>query len=51
VFVNALEDVAADNEHRVRDAYDPNYECLAVLKKRYDPANFFAGNRNTKPAA
>ena len=51
VYVNALEEVAADGEQRVRDAYGPNYERLAALKKRYDPTNFFTGNQNIKPAA
>jgi hypothetical protein len=50
VYVNALEDIAADREQRVRDAYGLNYERLAALKKRYDPTNFFTGNQNTRPS-
>src|SRR5438067_1928057 len=51
VYVNVMEDIAADNEQPIRDAYGPNYERLAALKKKYDPTNFFSGNQNIKPAA
>jgi FAD/FMN-containing dehydrogenase len=51
VYVNALEEVAEDGEQRVCDAYGPNYERLAALKKRYDPTNFFTCNQNIKPGA
>jgi FAD/FMN-containing dehydrogenase len=46
--VNYLED---EGEARIRAAYGPNYGRLARLKRKYDPANFFRGNQNIKPAA
>jgi hypothetical protein len=33
----------------VREAYGPNYERLVMLKKTYDPTNFFTSNQNIKP--
>jgi FAD/FMN-containing dehydrogenase len=49
VYVNALEDALAEGEERVREAYGPNYERLVMLKKTYDPTNFFTSNQNIKP--
>ena len=37
--------------HRGRDAYGPNYDRLATVKTRYDPANLLRGNQNIPPAA
>ena len=51
VYVNAMEDIEADSEQAVHEAYGLNYERLAALKKKYDPTNFFTGNQNIKPAA
>ena len=48
VYVNYLED---EGEARVRAAYGPNYDRLAQIKRKYDPANFFRLNQNIKPAA
>ena len=35
---------------RVRAAYGPNYDRLAQVKRKYDPANLFKVNQNVKPA-
>ena len=51
VYINALEDALEEGEGRVREAYGPNYDRLAALKKRYDPTNFFTANQNIKPGA
>ena len=51
VYVNAMEDTLVGSEHSAREAYGRNYDRLAALKKRYDPANFFRSNHNIKPAA
>ena len=51
VYINALEDSLEEGAHRVQQAYGPNYARLAMLKKKYDPANFFTGNQNIERAA
>jgi FAD/FMN-containing dehydrogenase len=45
-YVNYL---AADDDHRVRQAYGPNYDRLVELKRRYDPDNLFRLNLNIDP--
>jgi len=50
VYVNALEDWLEEGEHRVRDAYGPNYHRVASLKRKYDPTNFLTCNQNVQPA-
>jgi FAD/FMN-containing dehydrogenase len=51
VYVNALEDAQEEGERRVREAYGPNYDRLAALKRAYDPTNLFRLNANIQPAA
>jgi FAD/FMN-containing dehydrogenase len=46
-YVNYL---GQEGAGRVREAYGPNYERLAALKKNYDPTNFFRLNQNIPPA-
>ncbi len=47
VYVNYLD----GDEDRIREAYGSGtYERLAVLKKKYDPSNFFRLNQNIEPA-
>jgi FAD/FMN-containing dehydrogenase len=40
-----------EGEARVRAAYGGNYDRLAGIKKKYDPANLFRVNQNIRPAA
>ena len=47
VYVNFL---TADEGDRVRAAYGSNYDRLAQVKRKYDPANLFSTNQNIKPA-
>jgi FAD/FMN-containing dehydrogenase len=47
VYVNFL---TADEGDRVRSAYGPNYDRLAQVKRKYDPANLFRMNQNIEPA-
>ena len=37
-------------EHRIREAYGPNWERLTQIKRRWDPTNFFHCNQNIPPA-
>jgi FAD binding domain/Berberine and berberine like len=48
VYVNDLED---EGEARVRAAYGDKYERLSLIKRRFDPDNFFRVNQNIPPAA
>jgi FAD/FMN-containing dehydrogenase len=47
-YVNFMMD---EGEDRVRASYLGNYDRLAQLKARYDPANLFHVNQNIRPAA
>lgn len=48
-YVNFMMDDEGDA--RVRATYGDNYDRLAALKKKYDPANLFRVNQNIRPAA
>jgi FAD/FMN-containing dehydrogenase len=39
-----------EGEERIRATYGDNYDRLAAIKKKYDPANFFRVNQNIKPS-
>jgi FAD/FMN-containing dehydrogenase len=47
VYVNFM---TADETGRIRSAYGANYERLAQIKAKYDPANVFHINQNIRPA-
>ena len=40
-----------DGDVLTRGAFGPNYDRLAAIKRRYDPANLFRFNQNIEPAA
>jgi hypothetical protein len=46
-YVNFMMDEGGD---RVKASYRDNYDRLAAIKKKYDPANFFRVNQNIQPA-
>jgi FAD/FMN-containing dehydrogenase len=46
-YVNFMMEEGAE---RVKASYRDNYDRLAVIKRKYDPANFFRVNQNIQPA-
>ncbi len=40
-----------EGDERIRATYRGNYDRLAAVKAKYDPANFFRVNQNVKPSA
>jgi FAD binding domain/Berberine and berberine like len=46
-YINFMMD---EGQERVQASFRDNYQRLATIKKKYDPANFFRVNQNIKPA-
>ena len=46
-YVNMMMD---EGQERVRASYGVNYQRLAEIKAKYDPANLFRVNQNIEPA-
>lgn len=42
--------MAEDDQDRIRANYKDNYDRLAGIKRKYDPANIFRFNQNIQPA-
>jgi hypothetical protein len=40
-----------DRPERIRASYNGNYDRLAAIKARYDPANLFRLNANIQPSS
>ncbi|UJH68358.1 FAD-binding oxidoreductase [Allomuricauda sp. SCSIO 65647] len=40
-----------EGQNRVKQSYKGNYERLRIIKKKYDPENFFHMNQNIVPSA
>ena len=49
VYANFMMD--DEGEARVKATYGQNYERLAMVKRKYDPANLFRVNQNIPPAS
>jgi FAD binding domain/Berberine and berberine like len=47
-YVNFMMDEGQD---RVQATYRDNYQRLAIMKRKYDPTNFFRVNQNIRPAS
>ena len=47
IYVNDLED---EGEARVRASYGDKYQRLSLIKRKFDPDNFFRVNQNIAPA-
>jgi Berberine and berberine like len=46
-YVNFM--MEGEGEERIRATYRETYERLALVKSKYDPANFFRVNQNIRP--
>jgi hypothetical protein len=46
-YINFMD---GDDQTRIKANYRSNYERLAVVKAKYDPANLFHLNQNIQPA-
>ncbi|HTY54198.1 MAG TPA: FAD-dependent oxidoreductase [Candidatus Binataceae bacterium] len=48
--ITYVANLGADSPERVRSSYGPNYTRLSLIKRKYDPDNFFQLNQNIAPA-
>jgi FAD/FMN-containing dehydrogenase len=48
-YVNQVGTEADEGTDLIREAFGANYQCLADLKRQYDPTNLFCHNQNIPP--
>jgi FAD/FMN-containing dehydrogenase len=48
-YINQVGTEAEEGEEAIQAAFGENFQRLAALKRKYDPANLFSHNQNIRP--